>query len=67
VAAKNLVNQVSLPSADRLLHALTSFQTALTWPETQKRIEALFKRGLQQDGQFEKEWPAVLGMLLEET
>src|SRR5882762_5899617 len=67
VAAKNLVNQVSLPSADRLLHALTSFQTALTWPETQKRVEALFKRGLQQDGHFEKEWPAVLGMLLEET
>src|SRR5882724_5902547 len=34
-AAKNLVNQVSLPSADRLLDALTSFETALTWPETQ--------------------------------
>src|SRR6202030_787738 len=32
-AAKNLVNQVSLPSADRLLDALNSFQTALTWPE----------------------------------
>jgi len=28
VAAKNLVNQVSLPSADRLLDALNSFQTA---------------------------------------
>ena len=66
VAAKNLVNQVSLPSADRLLDALTSFQAALTWPETQKRVEALLKRGLQQDGQFEKEWPAVLGTLLEE-
>src|SRR6201993_4300223 len=31
-AAKNLVNQVSLPSADRLLDAITSFGTALTWP-----------------------------------
>src|SRR5260370_12179068 len=31
-AAKNLVNQVSLPSADRLLAAITSFETALTWP-----------------------------------
>jgi enoyl-CoA hydratase/carnithine racemase len=33
-AAKSLVNQVSLPSADRLLDAITSFETALTWPET---------------------------------
>ena len=38
-AAKNLINQVSLPSADRLLDALNSFQTALTWPETQQRIQ----------------------------
>src|SRR6202045_2750543 len=49
VAAKNLVNDVSLPSADRLLDALNSFQTALTWPETQRRVKALFERGLQQD------------------
>src|ERR1700737_4789006 len=40
-AAKNLINQVSLPSADRLLEALNSFTTALTWPETQQRIQAL--------------------------
>jgi len=32
-AAKNLVNEVSLPSADQLLDALNSFQAALTWPE----------------------------------
>src|SRR3982074_3593274 len=32
-AAKNLVNQVSVPSADRLPDALQSFHTALTWPE----------------------------------
>ena len=67
VAAKNLVNQVSLPSADRLLDALNSFATALTWPETQRRVTSLLKRGLQQDGQFEKDWPAVLGNLLEEA
>jgi enoyl-CoA hydratase/carnithine racemase len=65
VAAKNLINQVSLPSADRLLDALNSFQTALTWPEAQKRIEALLKRGLQRDSDFEKRWPALLGKLLE--
>jgi hypothetical protein len=64
-AAKNLVNQVSLPSADRLLDALNSFQTALTWTETQQRIQALLKRGLQSDGDFELQWPALLGTLLE--
>jgi enoyl-CoA hydratase/carnithine racemase len=64
-AAKKLINQVSLPSADRLLDALNSFQTALTWPEAQLRIQALFKGGLQQDSDFEKRWPALLGELLE--
>jgi enoyl-CoA hydratase/carnithine racemase len=64
-AAKNLINQVSLPSADRLLDGLNSFLTALTWPETQQRIQALLKRGLQQDSDFEKRWPEVLGSLLE--
>src|SRR6476620_9316268 len=64
-AAKNLINQVSLPSADRLLDGLNSFLTALTWPETQQRIQALLKRGLQQDSDFEKRWPEVLGTLLE--
>src|SRR6266566_5148738 len=44
-AAKNLINEVSLPPADRLLDALNSFTTALTWPETQQRFQALFKRG----------------------
>src|SRR5260370_24612708 len=67
VAAKNLVNYVSLPSADRLLDALNSFQTSLTWPQTQQRVQALFKRGLQQDVDFEKGWPAVLGTLLDRT
>ena len=63
-AAKNLVNQVSLPSADRLLDAFNSFGTALTWPETQQRVQALLRRGLQQSGDFEKRWPDVLGTLL---
>src|SRR6266403_895855 len=51
-AAKKLVNQVSLPSTDRLLDALNSFLTALTWPDSQQRIGALLKRGLQRDGDF---------------
>src|SRR5260221_10307213 len=65
VAAKNLINQVSLPSADPLLDALNSFQTALTWPEAQQRIQALLERGLQQDIDFEKRWPGVLGTPLD--
>ena len=64
-AAKRLVNQVSLPSADNLLSALNSFQTALTWPETLQRVEALLKQGLQQERTFERQWPAMLGSLLE--
>jgi enoyl-CoA hydratase/carnithine racemase len=64
-AAKHLVNQVSLPSADHLLGALNSFLTALTWPEAQQRIEILLRRGLQRDGGFERRWPEVLGTLLE--
>ena len=45
-AAKNPINQVSLPSADQLLDALNSFETALTWPQAQRRFQALLKRGL---------------------
>ena len=63
-AAKCLINDVSLPSADRLLDALGAFQTALTWPETQARVGALLKRGLQRDEEFEKKWPAVLDALV---
>ncbi len=64
-AAKNLVNQVSLPSADRLLDAFTSFGNALTWPEAQQRIQTLLDRGLQREDDFEKRWPEMLGTLLE--
>jgi enoyl-CoA hydratase/carnithine racemase len=64
-AAKSLVNRVSLPSADRLLDAITSFEIALTWPETQRRVQAVLELGLQQDVDFEKRWPDKLGTLLE--
>ena len=64
-AAKRLINQVSLPSADNLLSALNSFQTALTWPEALQRVEALLRLGLQQDRNFERRWPATLGSLVE--
>ena len=64
-AAKNLVNQVSLPSADRLLGAITSFEAALTWPEAQRRIQVPLERGLQREVDFEKQWPKVLGTLVE--
>ena len=63
-AAKTLINNVSLPSADRLLDGLRSFQTALGWIETQQRVGALLELGLQQDPEFERTWPAVLGTLL---
>jgi enoyl-CoA hydratase/carnithine racemase len=64
-AAKRLINEVSLPPADRLLDSLRSFETALMWPEAQQRIQTLLNRGLQQDADFEKCWPATLGSLLE--
>jgi len=63
-AAKTLINNVSLPSADRLLDGLRSFQTALGWIEAQQRVGALLKLGLQQDPEFERTWPAILGTLL---
>jgi len=63
-AAKRLVNKVSLPSTDRLLDGLTSFQAALMWTEAQQRVGALLKLGLQQDPDFERTWPAVLDTLL---
>jgi enoyl-CoA hydratase/carnithine racemase len=62
--AKRLVNEVSLPSADRLLDAITSFGNALTWPETLQRVQTVLKLGLQRDTDFEKSWPEVLGTLL---
>jgi enoyl-CoA hydratase/carnithine racemase len=63
-AAKRLVNEVSLPSVDRLLDAITSFGNALSWPETQQRVQTVLKLGLQRDVEFEKRWPEILGTLL---
>src|ERR1700751_549969 len=65
VAAKHLVNEVSLPPFDRLLDAFTSFGKALGWPEAQNRIRTVLERGLQRDAGFEKNWPEVLGTLFE--
>src|SRR5690348_14827518 len=65
VAAKNLVNEVSLPPFDRLLAAFTSFGTALGWPEAQNRIGTVLERGLQRNAAFEKNWPEILGSLVE--
>src|SRR5882724_9213622 len=64
-AAKNLMNQVSWPSADRLLDALNAFATALTWPEAQQRFQALFNRGLQQPGDMENRYSELLGTLMD--
>src|SRR5713226_3259039 len=64
-AAKNLINQVSLPSADRLLDGLNSFTTALTWPESERRFQALSNRGLGQPGEMENRFGELLGTLLE--
>jgi len=64
-AAKQLVNDVSLPTYDQLLNALTSFEKALSWPQSQKRVQALLRLGLQQDAEFEKRWPSALGNLVE--
>jgi len=64
-AAKNLINDVSLPSVDRLLDARNAFATTLTWPETQQRVQALLKRGLQQEGDLENRFGAHVATLLE--
>src|SRR5712672_798868 len=64
-AAKDLINHVSLPPADRLLDALNSFTTALTWPETQQRFQALFKRGLNRPGDMENRYSELLGTLMD--
>jgi enoyl-CoA hydratase/carnithine racemase len=64
-AAKNLINQISLPAIDRLLDALNSFTTALTWPEAQLRFQALRERGLNQPGEMENRFGELLGTLLD--
>jgi enoyl-CoA hydratase/carnithine racemase len=63
--AKDLINHVSLPSVDRLLDARNAFATTLTWPQTQQRVKALFKQGLQQEGDLENRFGAHLATLLD--
>ena len=50
--------------ADGLLDAFASFENALTWPDAQRRIEALLERGLQRNNDFERQWPDVLNTLM---
>ncbi|MEJ8655158.1 MULTISPECIES: enoyl-CoA hydratase/isomerase family protein [Streptomyces] len=64
--AKNLVNRVSLPSVDSLLDGRNAFGAALAWPETQQRVAALFKRGMQQEGDLENRLGAHLADLLDD-
>src|SRR5258708_28466568 len=63
-AAKKLINDVSLPTAESLLDGLTSFTTALTWPEAQQRFQALFKRGWNQPAYIENPYSELLATLL---
>lgn len=63
--AKNLVNDVSLPTVERLLDARNAFAIALTWPETQQRIRVLLRRGLQQEGDLENRFGAHLAALVD--
>jgi len=53
------------PSSNRLLDAITSFENALKWPETQQRVQSLLECGLQGDFDFENRRPEVPGTLLE--
>jgi len=66
-AAKNLVNQVSLPSADRLLDGSNSFLTSVAWPEAERRFQALFERGLNKPGDTENRFGELLGTLLDKN
>jgi hypothetical protein len=54
-----------MPSVERLLAARNAFGAALTWPETQRRVQALFQRGLQQEGDLENRFGSHLATLLE--
>jgi hypothetical protein len=54
-----------MESRSRSADGSETFETALTRPETLQRIQALLERGLQGDVEFEKQWPEVLGALVE--
>ncbi len=64
-AAKRLVDEVSLPSTDRLVESQSSFLTAVTWPETQRRFKALSDRGLNRPGDAENRYAELLTTLVD--
>ncbi len=64
-AAKYLVNQSTLPSADDLLDELQSFRAALNWPETLERFKVAFAKGLNKHGDFELRLGEVVAKLLD--
>lgn len=64
-AAKELVNQYTLPSSDNLLDELQSFRQSLNWPETQERFKAAFAKGLNQYGDFELHFGEAVAKLLD--
>ncbi|MFE2541875.1 enoyl-CoA hydratase/isomerase family protein [Actinacidiphila glaucinigra] len=66
-AAKNLVNELSLPSADSLLKSRSAFLGAFAWPETRRRVQVLFERGMQQEGDLENRFGAHLAGLLDDA
>lgn len=63
--AKNLVNRTTLPSVDMLLEGRSAFATTLGWPETQQRVAALFRLGMQQEGDLENRLGARLATFLD--
>ncbi|MFE2070324.1 enoyl-CoA hydratase/isomerase family protein [Streptomyces sp. NPDC059467] len=65
-AAKNLVDQVTLPAVGELLDGQAAFSATFRLPETRKRVAALFARGLQQEGDLENDMGAHLPHLLDD-
>ncbi|MFF3559285.1 hypothetical protein ACFYXS_04495 [Streptomyces sp. NPDC002574] len=64
-AATNLVNQVSLPTVDRLFDGRNAFAASIAWPETRRRVAALFEREMQREGDLEDRCGAHLPSLLD--
>ncbi|MGD0698286.1 MAG: enoyl-CoA hydratase/isomerase family protein [Trebonia sp.] len=65
-AAKSLVNDLTLPSADHIRLSQQAFRQALELPETDLRVKRLFDRGLQQPGELEERFGALLPSLMED-
>ncbi len=64
-AAKNLVNEASLPPMDQMFDGQNSFLTAVMWPETQRRFQTLFDRGLNSPGEMELRYSELLTTFME--